>query len=295
MRRPMMDQAEGLRRLRGSSGTNVIVVVAGNHDAGKTALVAELAVAFADRGRTVMIVDENPDRHGVAARFGLAARHDLLHVARGERALDEVILQPRPGVAILPAAQAAGSGPASSAVWEEQLVQRLSEVGKLPDIILAEAPPAGPSRIFDPGAAARDVLVVASDTTSSITHAYGLIKFLNREHARRHFLVVMNRVAQEQDTNLVFGNLSRVARQHLSAALELVGVIPRDDGPKRCFGTNRLAAVETAPESAAVRAVHALAERMLHRMAGPGSRWHGTGPRCDSRRNTPRSDCLVSP
>lgn len=271
----MMDQAEGLRRLRGSSGTKVITVVAGSRGTGRTTLVAELAVALAGSGRTVMIVDENPHHRDIVARFGLGVRHDLLHVIRGCKALDEVILQARPGVTILPAGRAAEQGPASSAAWEERLVQRLAGVGILPEIILSETPAAGATRIFDLGAAAHDVLVVVPATTSSITPAYSLIKFLNREHARRHFLVVMNKVVRERDADLIFGNLCRAARQHLSAVLELVGVIPRDNGLQRPFVTNR-PVVETAPESAAAQALNKLAKRVLWRMAAePGDHRDG--------------------
>lgn len=270
----MMDQAEGLRRLRGSSSTKVIAVVAGSRGTGRTTLVAELAVALAGSGRTVMIVDENPHHRDIVARFGLGARHDLLHVIRGRKALDEVILQARPGVTILPASQAAGQGPASSAAWEG-LVQRLAGVGILPEIILSETPAAGATRIFDLGAAAHDVLVVVPATTSSITPAYSLIKFLNREHARRHFLVVMNKVVRKRDADLIFGNLCRAARQHLSAVLELVGVIPRDNGLQRSFVTDR-PVVEAAPESAAAQALNTLAKRVLWRMAAePGDHRHG--------------------
>lgn len=278
MPRPMTDQAEGLRRLRGLSGVNVIAVVAGHRGTGRTTLIAELAVALARNGRTVMIVDENLHDHGIAARFGLRVRHDLLHVVRGGRALDEAILQARPGIAVLPAGQAAGLGPASSAAWEELVIARLAQFGELPQIVLAEAPTAGASRIFDPGAAAHDVLVVACATAFSITHTYGLIKFLNREHARRHFLVVMNKVARERDANLLFRNLSRAARQHLSAVLELVGVIPLDKGLQRSLGTNR-AVVEAAPESAAGQAFNAVAERVLCRMAEPGGHRDGATAR----------------
>lgn len=99
------DQAATLRRLFAAPAARVLpVLMPERHCASRSAWIARLAQGFARHGERTLVVDAV--RAQVAAVLGLRARHDLLHVLRGECAFDVARVDAGHGLGVLPASRA---------------------------------------------------------------------------------------------------------------------------------------------------------------------------------------------
>ena len=262
MARMIGDQAEGLRRMRAIDTVRIITVAGGRSGAGKTSAVINLAAALAINGQHVLVIDENPRHNNVISNLGLKARYDLLHVIKRDKTLEQVILPGPEGISVLPAMRGVQSLARLDHDDEDWLIRCFSRLTRPVDVVLIDTATGGASPVLSSSLASQQVLIVLSAAASSITDAYALIKLMSREYAKRHFLVLLNRVRSEQEASAVFNNISQVARCHLSVVLEFMGCIPRDEKLRRSTQLCR-SVVEAFPASIAAAGFRKLAYDLL--------------------------------
>ncbi|MBI5909851.1 MAG: MinD/ParA family protein [Betaproteobacteria bacterium] len=257
MARTRPDQAEGLRRLLDRSGLRVVSISASA--SGKAGAIVNLAGALAERGSDVLILDEHPAAHSVAAALGLKARFDLEDVIRSGRDLDEVIVRGPAGIRILPLARGARSLAQLPAPEQRRLVERCARLGFPVDTLLVDAAPGSTSALLWPGTAAQEVIVIAGGNAAAITAAYALIKRLANEFARREFHVLVDNVASEREARTIFGNMAGVARRYLHVSLAFMGHVPPDAELQHAVRL-RLPVVAAFPGAAAAGSFRCLAQ-----------------------------------
>lgn len=261
------DQAEGLRMLPGLMAENrwarVITVAGGRSGAGRTSAVVNLAAALARQGKHVLVLDENPRHNNVNANLGLKAHYDLMHVINRDKTLDQVILPGPDGISVLTAMRGVHSLSALDEHDQEWLVSCFGELSRPVDIVLVDAPAGHASHAVPLILASQQVLIVLTGAASSITESYRLIKLMSKEYAKRHFLILVNKVETEEAARTIFRNISEAARQHLSASLDFMGYIPNDEKLRRSTQLSR-SVVEAFPTSLSAVGFRKLAEKIVH-------------------------------
>jgi flagellar biosynthesis protein FlhG len=264
MARTTGDQADGLRRLRDSDAVRIITVAGGRTGVGKTSTVVNLAVALANNGKHVLVLDENPRHNNVNANLGLKARYDLLHVINRDKTLEQVILPGPEGISVLTAMRGVHALAKLDHDDQEWLIKCFGKLPNPVDVVLVDTAAGTASHVLSLSLAAQQMLVVLSGAASSITDAYALIKIMSREYAKRHFLVLVNKVASEPEARAIFDNISQVARRHLSVALDFAGCIPTDEKLRRSAQLCR-PVVEAFPVSVSAAGFRKLADDLLRR------------------------------
>jgi flagellar biosynthesis protein FlhG len=258
----MIDQAEGLRRLGVGDAVRIIAVAGGGTGVGKTSAVVNLAMALARNGKHILVLDENPRHNNVNANLGLKARYDLLHVINRDKTLEQVILPGPEGISVLTAMRGVHSIAKLNHDDQEWLIKCFGELPKAVDVVLVDTATGSASHVLSLGLAAQQVLLVLSGAAASITDAYALIKTMSREYAKRHFLVLVNKVGSEHEAHAIFDNISQVARRHLSVSLDFMGGIPTDEKLRRSTQLCR-PVVEAFPASVSAIGFRQLAENVL--------------------------------
>jgi flagellar biosynthesis protein FlhG len=252
------DQAEGLRRLLDGAGLRVLSVSSGD-GGGSAATIVNLAGAFAECGRDVLIFDEHSGARGVTAALGLTARFDLEDVIMRRRDLEEVIVRGPAGILVLPLARGALSLSRLPAPEQQRLVDRCGRLDFPVDTLLVDAAPGSGSAVFWPGAAAQQVIALAGGGAAAITKAYALIKRLTNEFARREFHVLVSNVASEGEARAIFANMAGAARRYLQVTLNFLGYVPPDDKLQHAARLH-LPVVAAFPETAAAASFRNLAQ-----------------------------------
>jgi capsular exopolysaccharide synthesis family protein len=108
---------------------------------GKSSTVANLAVALAEGGRRVIVIDADLRRPGLHALFGVDPADGLTSVLLGERAQLPLVDTPAVGVRLL----ASGPSPANplEALASERFEQVLAMARAQADFVLVDTTPAG--------------------------------------------------------------------------------------------------------------------------------------------------------
>lgn len=249
------DQASGLRRMLAGNRLRVVTFAAAGEGVGRSHVVANLAAALARQGKTVLVVDENSARDNIAGLFGIATGHDMLDVITGRLGLESVLLDPEPGLRILPAARAVNTLGHLNRHQQDALLNALNELITVPDVILVDAAHDHPLGCSPFALASPDTVVVLSASAAAITAAYALIKRFSLSYGRRSFRVLVNKVKSSVEADRVFANLARVAAQRAVASLGFAGHVPLDDAmaqASRCL-RSVVSVFPDAPSSQAFR------------------------------------------
>jgi len=280
-----VDQASSLREMvkgrgassvrRGalrSSSTRVISITSGKGGVGKTNMVANLAVAFANMGKRVLIFDADMGLANVDIVFGIHPQFHVGHVITGEKELSEVIAMASDRIGVIPAA----SGDTAFAdLTEGQKLSLLAEfdgLDNLYDIMLIDTAAGISSNVIYFNSAAEECIVVVTGEPTSVTDAYGMIKvmFLN---GTKHFKLLVNMARGLQEAKAVYATLSQAADRFLNGVvLEFLGYVPFDDHLRQAV-VGRSPVIKQYPGATSSRSIAKLAEQILKSPSGTS----GTG------------------
>lgn len=250
------DQAEGLRRLLARSGSRVIAVTGGSLGAGCTATVMNLAVALAQQGKDVLVIDECVGDKSVSAMLGsVRGAGNFADVMRGEMTLDEAALRHALGFSVLAASRAHREGYSAA---QFSVVLRGSA-----DIVLIDAQLDQQGHLSALAMQAHDVMIVTRMAAQAITDAYACMKRLHYAHAIAQFRVLVNHVQSVEDARTAFANLAGVAGRYLAVALEDAGCIAADARMARAEELSRCV-VDAFPSTPAARDFRHLAAELQY-------------------------------
>lgn len=261
----LQDQAAGLRKLTSFQATNlarIFTIAGGKSRIGKTSVVVNLAAALAQNGQRVLLIDENPCHNNICTSLGLQARFDLLHVIHRDKRLDQVLLQGPENITILSAMRGIQALNKLNPLEQDWLIESFSELTEAVDIVLIDTAMTGTTHVLPLSLASEQVMIVISGSAASLTGAYALIKIMNQEYAKQHFLILVNKIDSETESLNIYQNLYKVARQYLSVTLEYAGYIQSDEKLRNATQLCR-PVMETYPGSQAAACFGYLAQSIL--------------------------------
>lgn len=225
----MIDQAEGLRRMSNPKPVQVIAVTSGKGGVGKTNVSVNLALALADNGKKVLLMDADLGLANVDVMLGLRPVYNLSHVIQGERTLEEVIVDGPGGVKIIPAASGIKHMAELTPMENAGLIRAFSELSYDVDVLIIDTAAGISDSVVAFAKASQEVIVVVCDEPASLTDAYAMIKVLNKDYGVQRFRVLTNMTHSAQEARELFQKLSAVTDRYLDATLISMGNIPYDD------------------------------------------------------------------
>jgi flagellar biosynthesis protein FlhG len=248
-----IDQAAGIRRMAKQKPVRVIAVTSGKGGVGKTNVTVNLAVAMAQTGKEVMIMDADLGLANIDILLGLYPKYNLSHLVNGERTLDEVMVTGPEGIKIVPASSGIQSMAELTTAQHTGLVHAFSELSCDLDVLLVDTAAGISDSVVTFSVAAQEVIVVICNEPTSLTDAYALIKLLNRDHGIGRFRIVANMVDGANEGRELFIKLSKVTDNYLDVTMEYIGSIPYDTFLKKSVQKQR-PVVDAYPRSKATLA-----------------------------------------
>jgi flagellar biosynthesis protein FlhG len=248
MEMTMEDQAEELRALmkdkakvvepgdisaergnRQNRKTRIITVTSGKGGVGKTNVATNMAIAYAQMGKKVIVIDADLGLANVNVMMNIIPQYNLYHVMRKQKKMTEIILDTEYGIKLI--AGASGFSKIAN-MTEDERNSFISELYTLSDadIIIIDTS-AGVSRnVLGFVAAADEVVIVTTPEPTSITDAYGIIKIIATEvdNLNLNLKMVVNRVATAMEGKRVADRMIQIAAQFLNLKVEYLGFIYND-------------------------------------------------------------------
>jgi len=217
------DREGSPRRIR------VISVTSGKGGVGKTSVVANLALALCRMGQRVLVLDADLGLANLDVMLGLNPRYTIDHLLRGERKLEEILIQGPGGFKLLPAASGI---PELTELDNTQRLLLLDELDALKDrfdVLLIDTGAGISSNVMYFNYAAMEKVVIVTNEPTSLTDAYALIKVLTSRYKQKRFKVLVNSAQNANEAERIYRHLSLVVDQFLgSPSLDYLGWIPFD-------------------------------------------------------------------
>jgi flagellar biosynthesis protein FlhG len=270
-----LDQAENLRlRVAGNKGVasveplRVMAVTSGKGGVGKTMLTANLAVLAAKRGKRVLVIDADLGLANVEIVFGVKAKRHMGDLLGPEVSIDDVLVEVRPGIHILPAASGIQQ---LTSLGEEDKLRLFAILDGLSDrfdlVLIDSGAGIGDNVVFFVGVAQEIVLVVTPEPTS-LVDAYAAVKVLSQQAGLKDFGVVVNSVVDEMAARDVFQKLVTLADRFLSVRIRHLGYITRDENVHRAVMAQK-PITDIFAQAPAARALAVVADRLFGMAAPP--------------------------
>ncbi|APZ43025.1 MinD/ParA family protein [Acidihalobacter ferrooxydans] len=257
----------------GSRPVRVIAVTSGKGGVGKTNVSVNMAIALADMGRQVTLLDADLGLANIDVVLGLQPRRNLSHVVNGECGLDEIMVDGPRGLHVIPAASGVSQMGRLSRAEHAGLIRAFSQLSLPLDVLVVDTPAGISEDVISFTTAAQELVVVVCDEPASMTDAYALIKVLSREHGIGRFHVLANRVRDEAEGRTLFRKIAAVCDRFLDVTLHYIGSVPED--PQLRLAVQRQSAVvDIYPGSPAGKAFKQLAARIENWPAQRGPRGH---------------------
>jgi flagellar biosynthesis protein FlhG len=244
----MEDQAEALRVLmkdkarvadsgeptrdtlsRLNRKTRIITVTSGKGGVGKTNVATNMAIAYGQMGKRVILIDADLGLANVNVMMNLIPQYNLYHVIRKQKKMSDIILDTDYGIRLV--AGASGFSKIAN-MNEEERNSFISEMYTLSDadIIIIDTSAGVSKNVLGFVAAADEVVIVTTPEPTSITDAYGIIKIIATEvdNLNLNLKMIVNRVGSALEGKRVADRMTSIAAQFLNLKVEYLGFIYDD-------------------------------------------------------------------
>lgn len=228
------DQAERLRLIMKEKNETVrkgvphiFTVSSGKGGVGKTNFAINLAIAFAEIGRKVVVMDADLGLANVNVILGIIPKFNLYHVIKKQKKLRDIIIDTPYGIQII--AGASGFSQLANLAEQERnvFIEGLKDLAYA-DIIIVDTAAGVSQNVLSFLRAADDALIITTPEPTAITDAYGIIKSISVEMNGPNVRLVVNRVKSVMEGKRVAERVINIAGQFLNIKVDSLGFIFED-------------------------------------------------------------------
>jgi flagellar biosynthesis protein FlhG len=265
------DQAENLRLIMAEKNvqpeqfgrrTRIITISSGKGGVGKTNIAINLAIAFAEIGKKVVVMDADLGLANVNVILGIIPKFNLYHVIKKQKTIRDIIVDTQYGIQIV--AGASGFSQLANLDEEERgnFVEGLKDLGYA-DIIIIDTGAGVSQNVLSFLKAADDAIIVTTPEPTAITDAYGIIKSISTEMNGPNIKLVVNRVHSVMEGKKVAERVINIAGQFLNIKVNNLGFIFEDNAVQKAV-IKQDPFIKSAPHSKASQSIKHLMSRLAN-------------------------------
>ncbi len=272
----MKDQAENLRQMaqnaqkisqtlvnkQHKSKARVITVTGGKGGVGKTNVTINLALALANFGQKVLIIDADTNKADVALLLGCSTTYPASHFMSAGIELANVIVNGPRGIKFL----AGGSVLYQLANLNHDRLQQISSQINLldtwADIILIDTGAGLDRNVLKFIMAADEVVIVTTPEPAAITDAYAMMKTHVSLQGKAPLWLIVNRVLEADQGQLVMDKLLNVAFRFLELPINSLGLVYEDCNMMKAVA-QKTPLLLSFPETISARCIEHIAHCLL--------------------------------
>ena len=231
----MTDQANRLRVLaRAQSAepslfsSRVMAIASGKGGVGKTNVVAGLAMALAQMGQRVVVLDADFGLANLDILLGLEPEFTLEHVLRGEKLMEEILLDGPFGIRIIPASSGIQELTRLDASAELRLIQGLQRISATNDWLLIDTAAGIHDSVIKLLMAAQEVLLVTTPEPTALVDAYAMVKVVHLRDSQKPLWLLVNNSQNQEEAEETIYQLQAATLRFLNRELNVLGMLPTD-------------------------------------------------------------------
>ena len=214
--------------LRGKPTVRVIAVTSGKGGVGKTTFAVNLAVAFAQRGKRVLLFDADLGMANVHVFAGVNPAATVLDVIDGRATLESILVPGPAGVQIACGASGVGRLADLDARVLESLGMQLMRLAHSFDFLVIDTGAGVAPSVMHFLALAHDSVVIATPNLAATLDAYGVIKVAHEQRLRTRLHLLVNEADDETQAAAVTARVAGCASRFLQITPGDLGFLRRD-------------------------------------------------------------------
>ncbi|MDI1308031.1 MAG: MotR [Methylotenera sp.] len=262
------DQAAGLRRIMAAPKPRVVSIISADITQDQPRMMTNLAASIFGQGSDVLVVHASQESREV--KYGvdkLPSLFDVIFEVNNEDfSISDAISNTSYGFNVAKLMQKRQFNIDMESDECELTNQLFNELAHDYEIVLVDATLNKdnllPLKILNNG----EIIIQLTRQPESITNAYTLIKQICSELGRRSFGIIVDNATDAQ-AQIVFRNISQVARRFMQIELEFFGSIPCDDHLSRAAKLGR-SVIDAFPLASASTAFKQIAQRLDYKHDG---------------------------
>jgi len=266
------DQAERLRLIMKEKNgraaaahehrPRIITISSGKGGVGKTNIAINLAIAFVEIGKKVVVMDADLGLANVNVILGIIPKFNLYHVIKKQKKIRDIIVDTQYGIQII--AGASGFSQLADLSEDERaaFVEGLKDLAYA-DIIFIDTAAGVSQNVLTFLRGADDAIIVTTPEPTAITDAYGIIKSISTEVNGPNIKLVVNRVKTVMEGKKVADRVISIAGQFLNIKVNNLGFIFEDSVVQRAV-VKQDPFMRSAPNSKASQSIKHLMSRLAN-------------------------------
>lgn len=228
------DQAASLRKasqppsgFHSKKAVCCLAVASGKGGVGKTFISVNLAIAFSQMNKKVLLVDADLGLANADIIFGVTPKHSLQDAVFKGKDLKDVVISTNYGVDLLAASSGSREMVSLGQARMGMLINNLIRFASEYDVLIFDCAAGIESNVMSFLSAAPQGVVVMTNQPTSMMDVYALIKLVHQEGSVMKLGLIVNMVDDDAQGRRIVATLSQVTQRFLSSSVNLLGIIPR--------------------------------------------------------------------
>ncbi len=265
----MLDQASRLREIADRFGAqpsgvhpHMIAVVSGKGGVGKSTVALNLAVLFAARGNSTLLLDADENLGTLDVMTGVAPKLRLGSVLSGEKEIDDVIVPLTHNFSLLPADSGNPEYRPMTVAQQKELLHALADLDHRFEYVVIDTAAGVGNIVIGFAVRSHEALVVTTPEPTAVMDAYAMIKLITAADPMLPMKLVVNGARTADEADETARKLQLAVRHFLRRHVHFLGFIPHDLHVEKAVALQS-PLVNEFPLCGASRAMSALAEKLL--------------------------------
>jgi flagellar biosynthesis protein FlhG len=242
-----------------------MAIASGKGGVGKTNVVAGLAMALAQLGQRVVVLDADFGLANLDILLGLTPEYTLEHVLRGEKLMEDILLDGPFGIRIIPASSGIQELTRLDAAAELRLIQGLQRISATNDWLLIDTAAGIHDSVIKLLMAAQEVLLVTTPEPTALVDAYAMVKVVHLRDSQKPLWLLVNNSQNQEEAEETIDQLQAATRRFLNRDLQVLGMLPSDPFILQAVRQQRCV-VDLFPQAPVSTALRALARQLQEKI-----------------------------
>ena len=209
--------------------TRIIAITSGKGGVGKTNFAVNMAIAYAQLGKKVILIDGDLGMANVNVLLNIVPAYNMMHVINKKKTMKEIVMDTEFGIKFIAGANGFSKIANLSVDELDYFAQQFSSLGNA-DIIIIDTGAGIANNVLQFVAAADEVFVLTTPEPTAITDAYGMIKIITAEIVERtvDIKLIINRVHSADEGKRISERMINIVGQFLGYKVDYLGFVYED-------------------------------------------------------------------